>query len=658
MEGMAKEKTYRMFVADFETTVYKGQVNTEVWAAAIVELGSEEVIVFHSINELYEYMKSLNCNIRCYFHNLKFDGSFWLSYLLTDLEYKQASEEWTDEKGGYHVKWVKEERMTSKTFQYSISQMGQWYQIKIKEGRNFIELRDSLKLLPFSVKKIGKSFGTKHKKLDMEYTGLRYAGCPITPEEEQYIKNDVLVVKEAIEIMFSEGHNKLTIGSCCLAEYKKIIGRFDYKNFFPDIYEYEIDPNLYGVPNAGEYVRKSYKGGWCYLVDGKERKLKHNGTTADVNSLYSSMMHSESGNYYPVGYPTFWSGNYIPKEATQFERYFFVRIRTRFYLRKGKLPFIQMKNTLRYQQNECLKTSDIFYDGKYHDTYIDYDGTVKPATVELTLTCSDYYLMQEHYILKDFEILDGCWFDSMIGLFDKYIDHYKQIKMTSKGAKRELAKLFLNNLYGKMGANTDSSFKYAYVKEDKTVGFITIEEHDKKPGYIPVGSAITSYARRFTIRAAQANYHGVNKPGFCYADTDSIHCDLPPEKIVGIRVDPVNFCCWKLESQWDTAIFTRQKTYIEHIVKENGEDIQPYYNVKCAGMPERCKELFIKSLTITPKELKELITKEDKTDADNFLLEGRKKLKDFDIGLCVPGKLLPKRIRGGTVLTETTYKMR
>ena len=95
--------------------------------------------------------------------------------------------------------------MFSKTFQYSISDMGQWYQIKIKEGRNFIELRDSLKLLPFSVKKIGKSFGTKHKKLDMEYTGLRYAGCPITPEEEQYIKNDVLVVKEALEKCSQKG---------------------------------------------------------------------------------------------------------------------------------------------------------------------------------------------------------------------------------------------------------------------------------------------------------------------------------------------------------------------------------------------------------------------------------------------------------------------
>lgn len=649
---------WRTFVADFETTVYKGQVHTEVWAAAIVELFSEDVHVFHSIDELYEYMKSLKTNIRCYFHNLKFDGTFWLDFLLNTLEYKQAAREWVDKNNVPHVNWIKERHMTSKTFQYSISEMGQWYIIKIKEGRNTIELRDSLKLLPFSVKKIGKSFGTKHKKLEMEYEGIRYAGCVITPEEEQYIKNDVLVVKEAIEIMYNEGHDKLTIGSCCLDEYKKTVGRFDYRLYFPNVYDFELDPAVYGYPNAGEYIRRSYKGGWCYVVEGKEKKIKHNGTTADVNSLYPSMMHSESGNYYPVGLPHFWSGNYIPSEAQQYARYFFIRIRTRFYLKRGKLPFIQMKNTLRYQQNECLKTSDIYYNGEYHNSYIDYNGEVKSATVELTLTMTDYKLIQEHYNLIDCEILDGCWFEAEKGIFDKYINHYKEIKMNSKGAIRELAKLFLNNLYGKMASNTNSSFKYAYIKEDKSIGFMTIQEQEKKPGYIPIGSAITSYARNFTIRAAQANYHGVSKPGFIYADTDSIHCDLPPEQISGITVHPTNFCCWKLESQWDTGIFVRQKTYIEHITIEDGEPCQPYYNVKCAGMPEKCKNLFIESMNLSPEKIKELAAKEDKTPEDLFLLEGKKTLKDFDVGLKVPGKLIPKRIRGGTVLQETEYTMR
>lgn len=653
-----KQRKTRVFVADFETTVYAGQTHTEVWAAAIVELFTEEVKVFHSIDALYEYMKSLKCHIRCYFHNLKFDGSFWLSYLLTDLSYKQASEEWTDEQGGYHVKWLREQDMASKTFRYSVSDMGQWYTFTIKEGQHYIELRDSLKLLPFSVKRIGESFGTKHKKLDMEYTGLRYAGCNITPEEEQYIKNDVLVVKEAIEIMYNEGHDKLTIGSCCLNEFKKTVDKWEYRHYFPNIYDIPLD-DKFGSKNAGEYVRRSYKGGWCYVVEGKAKQLKHNGTTADVNSLYPSMMHSESGNYYPIGEPHFWSGNYIPSDAKEQDRYYFIRIRTRFYLKKGKLPFIQIKNTLRYQGNECLKTSDLFYQGKYHQKYIDYDGTEKPATVTLTLTMTDWILFQEHYNLKDLEILDGCWFYAEKGLFDQYIDHYKRIKMTSKGAIRELAKLFLNNLYGKMASNTNSSFKYAYVKEDKTIGFVTIEEEEKKPGYIPVGSAITSYARNFTIRAAQANYYGVSKRGFIYADTDSIHCDLEPDAIKGITVHPTNFCCWKLESQWDVGIFTRQKTYIEHITHEDMKPISnPYYNVKCAGMPDKCKELFIQSLTITTQDLKKIRSKPDKSDAELYLSEGKKTLKDFDVGLRIPGKLMPKRIRGGTVLVETTYEMR
>jgi hypothetical protein len=169
---------------------------------------------------------------------------------------------------------------------------------------------------------------------------------------------------------------------------------------------------------------------------------------------------------------------------------------------------------------------------------------------------------------------------------------------------RELAKLFLNNLYGKMASSTDSSFKVAILKEDKTVSFISVPANDKKAGYIAVGSAITSYARNFTIRAAQQNYYGVDKRGFIYADTDSIHCDLAPQDIKGITVHDKNFCCWKLESSWDVAIFTRQKTYIEHVIAENLKPIdEPYYNVKCAGMPDKCKQLFLKSMQgYVPKE--------------------------------------------------------
>lgn len=661
-----KQREYRYFMGDFETTVYKGQVNTEVWASALVELFSDKVTILHSIAETFDYLVSLNCNVVVYYHNLKFDGAFWLSYLLVDKKFTQAYDKIGDKETD--VKWKQQFKMFNNTFKYSISDRGTWYSIIVKVKNHFIEIRDSLKLLPFSVKRIGESFGTKHKKLDMEYTGFRYAGCEITKEEQEYIANDVLVVKEALEIMFKQGHNKLTIGSCCLEEYKKICRssleiQLDYTEMFPNLYDFKIDKQEHKYDNAGDWLRKSYKGGWCYLVKGKENKIKTNGTTADVNSLYPSMMSSKSGNKYPIGLPKFWTGNFIPEEALKENMYYFVRIKTRFYIKDNYLPFIQVKGDLKYKGTESLETSDVYNheNDDYFPYYIDKNGNIQQAKVELTLTMTDYQLIKEHYELVDFEIIDGCYFYSMVGIFDEYINKYAKIKKESKGALRELAKLFLNNLYGKMASSTDSSFKIAYVKDDKSIGFMQVVENEKKPGYIAIGSAITSYSRNFTIRAAQKNYYGAEKRGFIYADTDSIHCDLLPQEIKGIEVDDKEFCCWKLESCWDKGIFTRQKTYIEHVTHENLiplEESKQYSNIKCAGMPKKCKDLFEISMQGTA-DINENWSDEEKEflfDKDNKPIV--RDYSDFKVGLKVPGKLRPIRIRGGVLLVNTTYEMR
>ena len=648
-----KIKKFKTFVGDFETTVYEGQKHTEVWASAIVELYSEDVKIFKSIDETFEYLSVMKDNVIVYYHNLKFDGSFWLSYLLVDRNFKQAYNK-TGERIN-DVEWQQEKEMKNNTFKYSISDKGQFYTIIIKVNNKFIEIRDSLKLLPFSVKKIGKSFETKHKKLDMEYTGFRYSGCEITLEEQEYIKNDVLVVKEALEIMYNEGHNKLTIGSCCLEEYKKLIGKDDYSMYFPNLTEIELDKDTYGSFNAEEYIRKSYRGGWCYVVKGKENKIYENGVTADVNSLYPSVMSSESGNRYPVGKPYFWKGNYIDEEALKTNRYFFIRIKTRFYIKKNKLPFIQVKGNLLYNGREMLETSDI-YDAET-DTYckeiLDFNGNLVSTRVELTLTMTDYYLLKEHYDLVDFEILDGVWFYTEIGIFDRYIEKYKKIKTVSTGAKRELAKLFLNNLYGKMATSTDSSFKVAYVKEDKSIGFLPVLANNKKPVYIPIGSAITSYARNFTIRTAQKNYYGVDKRGFIYADTDSIHCDLDVSELKDVPVHDSAFCHWKLEALWDKGIFVRAKTYIEHVTHENLKPVEPYNNIKCAGMPQKCKDLLNLSLEGYTEEEYEALK-----DVEKKFVKTKRTFKDFKRGLIVPSKLRPKRINGGIILCDTTYEMR
>lgn len=643
----------RYFVGDFETTVYKGQTYTEVWASASVELGTEDVKVFNSIEKQFEYFVSLNENICVYYHNLKFDGEFWVSYLMRELGFKNALIT-SDKK----IEYIADKEMRNNTFKCLISDMGQWYTITVKVAGHYICFRDSLKLLPFPVRKIGKDFQTKHKKLEITYEGERHANGIITPEEEAYIKNDVLVVKEAMEIMFQEGHKKLTIGSCCLQEYRKIIGDKKYNAMFPDIYNIELDES-YGSPTAGDYVRKSYRGGWCYVVPQKTNKIIKNGITADVNSLYPSMMSKESCNKYPVGNPTFWKGNYIPDEALKRDRYYFVRVKTRFYIKHNMLPFIQIKNSFMYRINESLETSDVFdpKTKKYYDKYEDIHGEIQDTRLILTLTETDYNLILEHYELVDFEILDGCFFEAKIGIFDGYIEKYKQMKLNSTGAKRELAKLFLNNLYGKMATSRNSSFKYPIIKDDASLGFVEVMESEKKAGYIPVGSAITSYARNFTIRAAQKNYYGADKAGFIYADTDSIHCDLPPDKIKGITVHDKNFCCWKLEASWDYAIFVRQKTYIEHITHANLQPIdKPYLNIKCAGMNDECKNLFLRSLN-GEKTNEEDIEKGMSKEKQDFI-NTKRDITDFKIGLKIPAKLIPKHIAGGVLLVDTTYEMR
>lgn len=650
----------KIFACDFETTVYEGQISTEVWSSALVELNTEDVIIHHSIQETLDYFKTLGCDVIAYYHNLKFDGSFWLDYLMRHTDYELAFTYFNEKKD--KGEWIEDKEMKPKSYKYLISNMGQWYTMTIKTQQGYkITLKDSLKLMPFTLAEIGKAFKTKHQKLTMEYEGKRYSGCDITEDEKKYIENDVLVLKEALEFMFEQGHKKLTIGSCCLNEFKNMPFSLwhdeeEYKQMFPNLEEYALDEKLYGSPTVDRYIRNSYGGGWCFLVPEKANKIFIDGHTADVNSLYPSQMHSSSGRIYPIGLPTFWKGDFIPSEAELPNRYYFVRFKCRFYIKENMLPFIHIRHNMVYDSNENLITSDIRdrETGEYYSAIKLKNGDIITNIVTMTMTMIEYKLFMEHYNVYDFEILDGCYFNATSGLFDPYINKWAEVKMNSKGAMRTLAKLFLNNLYGKMASNSDSTFKLAF-EDEKGIHFRAISANDKEIGYIPIGSAITSHARDFTIRTAQKNYYGPNERGFIYADTDSIHCDLDVNEFIDVPVHPTEFNHWKIENTWDKAIFVRQKTYIEHTTEEDLVSVEdPYYLVKCAGMPKHCKDLFVWSIeqNISEDEYKKL------TEEGKEFVKTKRDLTNFELGLEVPEKLMPKRIDGGVLLVNTTYKMR
>lgn len=139
---------------------------------------------------------------------------------------------------------------------------------------------DSLKILNMSVLEVAKAFGLgeraeKIKNEKIDYDKYREIGHVIDEEELEYLKNDVEIMAISLKELFDENLTKMTQGSNALADYKNILSENDFKYYFP-VLPYEIDYEL----------RKSYKGGFCYVNPCNQDRIIHNLMTLDVNSLY------------------------------------------------------------------------------------------------------------------------------------------------------------------------------------------------------------------------------------------------------------------------------------------------------------------------------------------------------------------------------------
>lgn len=397
----------KRFMADFETATWR-ENETWVWGWAMCEIGNEENMKLgNKIETFIDYCKE-NKNSYVYFHNLKFDGEFIIYYLLKE--------------GFTHIKDRKDAK--DKTFTTLISDMGQFYNITVyfKIGnKNPLKITfiDSLKIIPFSVSVIAKTFGLTESKLKIDYMKPRKKGHILTQEEKAYIQNDVIIVSKALNVLFNEDLKKMTEGSNALADFKKIIGK-KFSHYFP-VLDLELDENL----------RKAYKGGYTYLSpEFKNQELK-NIVVLDVNSLYPSCMYDRK---LPYGDPVFYKGKY--KDDKIYELYI-QNISCSFDLKPNKIPILQIKNNMSFVPNEYLINSKNDM-GEYE-------------IVELSLTNIDLKLFLEHYDVYDLKYNYGWKFKSISTLFKDYIDKWieRKIKASKEGnsGERQMAKLMLNSLY-------------------------------------------------------------------------------------------------------------------------------------------------------------------------------------------------------------------
>lgn len=512
----------RQYSCDFETTVDPN--DCRVWAACAVEIETLETsFIGNSIESFFEWLKDKNTV--CYFHNLKFDGEFILSYLL---------------RNGYKYSDSRE----SGTFDTLISDTGQWYSVTVifeKKNKKYkkVVFYDSLKKLPFKVSTISKAFQLEDEKLEIDYKAYRAPGHELTDQERRYIVNDCRIVAAALKIQFSKGLTKMTNASDALNGYKDIIDKKNFERWFP-VLPVELDAD----------IRRAYKGGFVYLMERYKNARGLCGITLDVNSLYPSVMYD---CVLPFGYPMYFEGEPNPDERYNL---FIVRLECAFDLKPGHIPTLQLKHTRRFVETEYLTTSD---------------GDI----VEMTLTSVDLALFLDHYDVSSLRYFCGYKFKGATGLFKDYIDYWMHIKETSTGALRQLAKLQLNSLYGKFATNPNARQKKPDIDREGLVHYALDDPETRDPVYTAMGAFITAYARNKTIRSAQACYDR-----FIYADTDSLHLigyDVPE----GIDVHPTRLGAWKHEGSFTDSKYIRAKTYMETI---DGVD-----KITCAGMPDNVK---------------------------------------------------------------------
>lgn len=562
-DGETEDCEMSSYAADFETTTL--EEDCRVWAWATSKVGDSEDIQIGNTIEGFLVWCEVHPGCKAYFHNLKFDGKFLLSHMLIN---------------GW--RWIPDKsKADNKTFTTLISDMGQFYSIKIWfDSQRSIEFLDSLKVIPLPIAAIPKAFGLDIEKLDLNYTEFREKGYVLTDKDVAYISHDVKIASLALNIMFTQDMKRMTAGSNAFSDYKKTVGgKRRFRDWFPE-------------PDYDEDLRKGgcYKGGFTAVNDRFVNRILGSGVSFDVNSLYPSVMASAHGELLPYGTPIAYDGTYIPDPGYPL---FIQYLECDFSVKKDHIPCMMLKGNSRFGATEYIRDSE--------------------GMQTICLTSADLELFFEQYDVYEVKYLRGYKFKGSHTLFRKYVDKWTEVKtqatLDGNEGMRTLAKLQLNSLYGKLATNPVKVSKKPYLNEEGVVKYAALDPEYAEAVYLPAGAFITSHARAYTIRAAQANYGR-----WLYSDTDSNYF-IGTEPVEGLEVDPVKLGAWKHEHTFDRFKMLGPKAYC---FEAGGE-----LTVHCAGMSYRCHE------HVT--------------------------MENFGYGSSFDGKLTPKDVKGGIILMDDRY---
>ena len=356
------------------------------------------------------------------------------------------------------------------------------------------------------------------------------------------------------------------------------------------------DNDLFNIPTTASlalryfkrHYKKQYEKATSYTYRTKEdialedwmRNAYHGGRTEvftvrckdgfhyDVTSLFPSRMKFDK---YPCGHPSVYEGIMansiykIYKKKHTFEGFIECDIDIpKMYL--PPLPYV-WKNKLTFPY------------GKLHGVW--------------TLREIEYAEKLGGKIEKIYKVVT---FEYLEDLFSEYVDKFFNIKNTSKGAKKFVAKLLLNTLYGKFGMKRERetyvALKYLEELEENSVPFTVYKMElgkvlkaiislDSPYIQVPISSHVTAYSRIYLHEQLQRQLDkGAN---IYYCDTDSGVTDQEMEYNVGKHLGG-----WDLENIIVDGIYIQPKLYFEETV-EGKEDV-----IKGKGIPNDIRKNYTK----------------------------------------------------------------
>ena len=540
-----------LYTADFETTTKAAgdMSGARVWAWATCTIGKpEEFTIGKDIKSFMAWIGEHPGTY--YFHNLKYDGRYLVDWLY---------------KNGWSYTLNRPKR--TKQFTTVISRMGQWYSITLRiwsrtlRTSTIVRIQDSLKLLPFSVKDIARAFNLDEGKGELDYETYREEGHELTDEERDYIRRDVQIMAKALKIaVVDEGMDKATIGSNALSSWKKGMGK-KWRLMFPKL------GNM-----CDAQIRQAYRGGFTYCMPEYRDVDLGAGISVDFNSMYPSMMMAKE---FPYGEPVHFVGKY---EEDYVRPLYVQHVIISWSLKPEGIPFLKPS------------VNGIFDDHEYPEEVLE--------PVEMWISSVDLELMGLMYDYDIWKYIDGWKFCSIAGerIFGEYISYWGKRKREAPdhSPQRLIAKLYLNNLYGKFATRPDPVSKLPISSPDGR--YVALVDSDRypvfdeegnlkekvdlglkppDPVYVPVAVFCTAWARDTLLRAAMEN-----RSRFVYCDTDSMHL-LGTEEPRNISLHDSKLGHWKVEGTWTKARHLRAKTY--------AWDLNGAFSVTCAGMPENIK---------------------------------------------------------------------